>query len=161
MTRIHAGINTANAVSPMHEVMNHAQAVSGRRIMLMPLTRRSSVVVMKFNAPSNWPTQNSAMEIIQRTTPKPWPGPATEPTELSGAYWVQPPRVGPSPRTNDDTRTRKATNVTQNDIILNRGKGMSSAPTWIGRKKLPNAAKGAVVSTKKTMIVPCMVISCR
>ena len=38
---------------------------------------------------------------------------------------------------------------------------MSSAPTWIGRMKLPKPAKGAVVSTKNTMIVPCMVISCR
>ncbi len=38
---------------------------------------------------------------------------------------------------------------------------MSSAPTWMGRKKLPKAANGAVVSTKKTIIVPCMVINCR
>src|SRR6266852_2092805 len=161
MTRIHAGSNTAKAVSPMHEVMNHAQALRGRRIRLMPLTRRSRVVVMKFNEPSNWPTQNSAMEVIQRTTPRPWPGPATEPTALSGAYWVQPPRVGPSPRKNDDIRTTKARNVTQKDVMLNRGKGMSSAPTWMGRKKLPKAAKGAGVSTKKTMMVPCMVINCR
>src|ERR1019366_6426476 len=136
--------NTANAVSPMHEVMNHAHALSGRRRRLMPLTRRSSVVVMKFSEPSNWPTQNSPMEAAQSTTPRPWPGPATEPTALSGAYWVQPPSVGPSPRTNDDMRTRKAVNETQNDIMLNRGKGMSSAPTWMGRKKLPKAAKGAV-----------------
>src|SRR5260221_8295649 len=147
MTRMHAGMSTANAVRHIQEVMNHAQALRGRRIRLIPLTRRSSVVVMKFNAPSNWPTQNSAMEIIQRTTPRPWPGPATEPTELSGAYWVQPPRVGPSPRMNDDIRTTKARNVIQNDIMLKRGKGMSSAPTWMGRKKLPKAAKGAVVST--------------
>src|SRR5208283_5804427 len=142
MTRIHAGINTANAVSPMHEVMNHAHAVSGRRRRLIPLTRRSSVVVMKFSEPTNWPTQNSAMEAAQSTTPRPWPGPATEPTAFSGAYWVQPPRVGPSPRTNDDIKTKNAVNVTQNDIMLNRGNGISSAPTWIGRKKLPKAAKG-------------------
>src|SRR5258708_27550883 len=124
MTTIHAGINTANAVRPMHEVMNHAQAVSGSRIRLMPLTRRESVVVMKSEAPSNWPTQNRAMEIIQRTTPRPWPGPATDPTELSGAYWVQPPRVGPSPRMKDAIMTTKARNVTQNELMLIRGKGM-------------------------------------
>src|ERR1035437_2906820 len=116
MTRIHAGINTANAVSPMHEVTNHAHALSGRRRRRMPLTRRSSVVVMKFSEPSNWPTQNSQMEVAQSTTPRPCPGPATEPTALRGAYWVQPPSVGPSPSTNDDMRTRKAVNVTQNDI---------------------------------------------
>src|SRR4030088_2722825 len=101
------------------------------------------------------------MDVAQRTTPKPWPGPATEPMAFNGAYCVQPPRVGPSLTKNDETRTRKATNVTQNDIMLKCGKGMSSAPTCMGKKKLPNAANGAVVSTKKTMIVPCMVISCR
>ena len=36
---------------------------------------------------------------------------------------------------------------------------MSSAPTWIGSTKLPNPANGAVVSTKNTMIVPCIVMS--
>src|ERR1700730_6901790 len=161
ITRMQAGINTANAVSPMQDVMNHAQAGSGRRIKLMPLTRRSSVVVMKFKAPSNWPTQKRAIEVAHRITPRPWPGPETDPTAFSGAYWVQPPRVGPSPTKNDEIRTRKATKVTHNDIMLKRGKGMSSAPTWIGKKKLPKAAKGAVVSTKKTMMVPCMVINCR
>src|ERR1700686_598387 len=139
---MHAGINTANAVSPMHDVMNHAHALSGRRIRLMPFTRKSSVVVMKFNAPNNWPMQNRAIEVIHRTTPSPCPGPATEPIEFSGAYCVQPPRVGPSPRKKDDIRTTKARNVTQNDIMLNRGKGMSSAQTWMGRKKLPKAGKG-------------------
>src|SRR5271168_1413655 len=148
-TRIHAGMSTANAVNPMHEVMNHAHAVMGRRMRLMPFTRRSSVVVMKFNEPKSWPTQKRAMEIIHKTTPRPWPGPETAPTELSGAYWVQPPRVGPSPRTKDDIKTMKATKVTQNDIMLKRGKGISSAPTCMGRKKLPKAANGAVVSTKK------------
>ena len=115
---MHAGMSTANAVSPMQEVMNHAHALNGRRIRLMPFTRRSRVVVMKFNEPSNWPTQNSAIETIQRTTPIPCPGPATAPTELSGAYCVQPPRVGPSPTKNDAIRTRKPTKVTQNDIML-------------------------------------------
>src|SRR5271154_2846297 len=116
MTRMQAGINTENAVRPMHEVMNHAHALRGRRIRLMPLTRKSSVVVMKFNEPSNWPTQKSAIEVIHRTTPIPWPGPEIDPTELSGAYCVQPPSVGPSPMKNDDIRTRKATNVTQNEL---------------------------------------------
>src|SRR5882757_8617504 len=128
-----AGIRTENAVSPMHEVMNHAQALSGSLIKLMPLTLRSSVVVMKFSDPSNCPMQNRAIEVIHRTTPKPWPGPDAEPIAFSGAYCVQPPRVGPSPRKNEATRTRNAVNVTQNDIMLNRGNGISSAPTWIGR----------------------------
>ena len=103
-----AGISTANAVKPMQEVMNQAQALSGSRISDMPLQRMSSVVVMKFNEPSNWPIQKMPIEAAQRTTPRPWPGPPTEPTALSGAYCVQPPRVGPSLTKNDATRTRKA-----------------------------------------------------
>src|ERR1035438_583280 len=126
---MHAGISTANAVNPMHEVMNHAHALNGRRIRLIPFTRRSSVVVMKFNEPNNCPTQNRPIEDIHKTTPRPWPGPATAPTAFSGAYCVQPPNVGPSPRKNDDIKTRNAVNVTQNDIMLNRGNGISSAPT--------------------------------
>ncbi len=145
----------------MIEVMNQAQAVNGSRIRDMPLQRMSSVVVMKFKEPSSWPIQNIAIEAAQRTTPRPSPGPPTSPIALNGAYCVQPPRVGPVPVKNEATRTRKAVNVTQNDIILKWGKGMSSAPVWMGRKKFPNAANGAVVSTKKTMIVPCMVISCK
>src|ERR1700685_542990 len=154
MHSMQAGISTAKAVSPMQEVMNHAHAESGRRMRLMPLTRRSRVVVMKFNEPRSWPIQNSAIEIIHSTTPHPWPGPPTGPTALRGAYWVQPPRVGPSLTKNDVIKATKAQNVTQNDIMLKRGKGICSAPTWLGRKKLPKAANGAVVSTKKTMIVP-------
>src|SRR5204862_6164845 len=152
---------TANAVNPITEVMNQAQVLNGSRQRLMPLVRMSRVVVMKFKDPRNCPTQKRAIEIAHRTTPLPSPGPATDPTALSGAYCVQPPRVGPSPTKKDETRTTNATNVTQNDIMLNRGKGMSSAPTWIGKKKLPKPANGAVVSTKKTMMVACMVINCR
>ena len=55
-----AGIRTAKAVRPMTEVMNQAHALSGRRISDMPLVRMSRVVVMKFNEPSNWPTQKDA-----------------------------------------------------------------------------------------------------
>src|ERR1700722_8346335 len=129
-----AGISTAKAVRPMQEVTNHAHAVNGSRIMLMPLVRMSSVVVMKFSEPSNWPTQKIPMEAAHRSVPQPSPGPPTEPTALSGAYWVHPPKDGPSPTKKEAIKTRKDTNVTQNDIMLKWGNGMSSAPTWIGRK---------------------------
>src|SRR5579864_9014168 len=158
---MHAGINTANAVRPIIEVMNQPQVLIGSRQRLMPLVRMSRVVVMKFNEPSNCPIQKIAMDAAQRTTPIPSPGPATDPSALSGAYWVQPPSVGPSPTKNDKSMTQNATNVVQKDIMLKCGNGMSSAPVWIGMKKLPKAAKGATVSTKKTMKVACMVISCR
>src|SRR5258706_15554949 len=114
---MHAGMSTANAVNPITEVMNQAQAVSGRRIRDMPLQRMSRVVVMKFSEPSNWPTQNMAIEVAHRTTPRPWPGPPTEPIALRGAYCVHPPRVGPSPTKNDAMSTQKPTKVTQNDIM--------------------------------------------
>src|SRR5882724_4562272 len=118
MSKMQAGMSTAKAARPMQEVMNHAQALSGSRHRLMPRVRISSVVVMKFNEPSNWPTQKMPIESAHRTTPDPSPGPPTSPIALSGAYWVQPPRVGPVPTKNEDTRTRNATKVTQKDIML-------------------------------------------
>src|SRR5258708_215850 len=129
-----AGIDTAKAVKPMEEVMNHAQAVIGRRAKVMPLVRISSTVEIKFNAPSNWPIQKMPMAVAQRSCPVPCPGPAAFPIALSGAYAVQPESGGPSPTKSTEIRTQKATNVVQKDIMLKWGNGMSSAPTWIGRK---------------------------
>src|ERR1700675_2693592 len=123
-----AGISTANAVNPITEVMNHAQAVSGSRINDMPLQRMSSVVVMKFNDPSNWPMQKMPIEVAQRITPMPSPGPPTEPIALNGAYCVQPPSVGPSPTKKDATRTRNPITVTERDITLNGWQGLPSRP---------------------------------
>ncbi len=118
MSKMQAGISTANAVKPMTDVMNQAQALRGSRIRDMPLQRMSRVVVMKFKAPSNCPMQKRQIELAQRITPRPWPGPPASPMALNGAYCVQPPRVGPLPVKNDATRTTNATNVTQNDIML-------------------------------------------
>src|SRR6266403_384836 len=154
-----AGRSTANASSAMHEVMNQAQVQIGMRMRVMPFARRSRVVEIKLSAPSKDPMQKMAIEIAQRFIPQPIPGPASLPTALKGAYEVQPEIGGPSGMTNARTNTRKATSVIQNDIILKRGKAISSAPIWIGRKKLPNAANGALVSTKNTISVPCMVSS--
>ena len=65
--------------------MNHAQQVSGMRISDMPFVRMFKSVVMKFNAPSNEPTQKIAILITQRFIPAPWPGPAILPSALNGA----------------------------------------------------------------------------
>src|SRR5215831_13475459 len=127
--RMHAGMSTANAVSPMMEVMNHPHVLMGRRQRLRPLVRISKVVVMKLSEPSNWPTQKIAIEVAHSTTPVPSPGPPTAPTALRGAYCVQPPSVGTSLTQNDEIKTMNAVRVTQNDIMLKRGKGISSAPT--------------------------------
>src|SRR5689334_17019737 len=129
-----AGISTAKAVRPMTEVMNQPQTLSGNRQRLIPRVRMSRVVVIKLSEPNNCPTQKIAIASAHRTTPAPSPGPPTCPTALNGAYCVQPPSVGPSLTKNDDMSTTKAVHVTQKDIMLKWGKGMSSAPTWIGRK---------------------------
>src|SRR5258708_11738439 len=118
----------------MHDVMNHAQLTIGMRASVMPLVRRSSVVAMKFNAPSSEPIQKTKIEIPHRVCPSPSPGPASFPTALSGAYAVHPASGGPSPTKNADTRMQNAINVVQNDIMLNLGTAISSAPIWIGSK---------------------------
>ena len=63
---MHAGINTAKAMSPMTDVMNHAQVEKGMRASDIPLVRRSSVVVMKFRAPSSCATQNRVMDTAHK-----------------------------------------------------------------------------------------------
>ncbi len=55
--------------------MNHDQTVRGMRINVMPLARRSKVVVMKFSAPINEATQNSAMLVTHKSAPSCSPGP--------------------------------------------------------------------------------------
>lgn len=69
--RMQAGSRTANAVNPIQEVMNHAQAERGSRISDIPFARKSSTVGMKLREPSNCPTQKRAIEIAQRTCPVP------------------------------------------------------------------------------------------
>ncbi len=123
-----AGRSTANASSDMHEVMNHAHVHNGMRISVMPFARRSSVVAMKFSEPSSDAIQKIAIEIPQRLAPHAIPGPASLPIALSGAYSVQPAMGGPSGITKASISTTHAANVVQNDIILNRGNAMSSAP---------------------------------
>ena len=75
--------STPKASNPRIAVMNHAQHVSGMRIIDIPLTRISSVVVMKFSALINAPMQKSAMLMIHMSAPGPSPGPAVG-TALSG-----------------------------------------------------------------------------
>src|SRR2546430_115161 len=125
----HAGRRTANAKRPIQEVMNQAHVLIGRRERVIPFVRRSNVVAIKFSEPSNWPTQKSPIDIAHKFCPQASPGPASLPTALNGAYAVQPEVGGPSGMKKEVTSTRKARNVTQKDIILNRGKAMSSAPT--------------------------------
>src|SRR6185369_6450614 len=98
--------NTGNDKSASTAVVNHAQQVSGMRISDMPFVRMLRRVVMKFNAPSNDPTQKIAILITQRFIPAPWPGPAILPSALKGASPVQPP-IGPTvplPPENDGPR---------------------------------------------------------
>ncbi len=65
-------------------VISQAHTVSGRRIRPMPLQRKSTVVTIKLSAPSKEPTQKMAIERAHKFCPIPNPGPASEPTALSG-----------------------------------------------------------------------------
>ena len=113
----------------MIAVMNHAQVEYGMRMNVIPFVRRSSVVAMKFSDPRSWPMQKIAIETAHNVWPSPSPGPDALPTALNGAYAVHPESAGPSGMKNAATSTAKATNVTQNDIMLKRGNAMSSAPS--------------------------------
>src|SRR5262245_27006455 len=134
MSSRQAGSNTANASSAIQAVMNQAQVTIGIRDRVIPLVRRSRVVAMKFRDPNRDAIQNTNIEIPHKLWPTPWPGPASAPTALRGAYPVQPDSGWPSPTKNDEIKVQKAAKVVQNDIMLKRGNAMSSAPIWRGRK---------------------------
>ena len=52
-----------------------------------------------------------------------------------------------------------ATAPTQNDSMLSSGNAMSLAPTMIGMRKLPKPPTITGITTKKIMMVACMVNS--
>src|SRR5260370_1384172 len=125
--------STPNASSPRIAVMNHAQHVSGMRIMDMPLARISSVVVMKFSALINAPTQNNPMLMTHKSAPAPSPGPAdgsalTRGDPVHPCSWTRPTTK------EADSITLYPINVTQNESMFKTGKAMSAAPILMGRK---------------------------
>src|SRR5271154_5040465 len=107
--------------------MNHDHTVSGMRIKVMPLARKSSVVVMKFNAPISDAKQKMAMLVIHRSAPSPSPGPA-DCTALSGGYPVHPCKGAPPETKNAAMMQTNATNVVQNESIFSTGNAISGAP---------------------------------
>src|SRR5262249_34308564 len=124
---------TGNASSEMQAVVNHPQQVSGIRIRDIPFVRRVSVVTMKLIEPRNDARQKIPMLMSHRSAPSACPGPA-EATALSGGENVQPP-IGAPPAANSALiKTMKLASVSQNESMLSRGKTISRAPSWIGKK---------------------------
>src|SRR5579862_3075740 len=107
--------------------MNQDQQVSGMRIMVMPLARRSSVVVIKFNAPISEAMQKIAMLVIHKSAPSCSPGP-DELSALSGGYPVQPCSGAPPDTKNAAMIVMNPTKVVQNESMFRTGKAMSGAP---------------------------------
>src|SRR2546423_5544978 len=163
-SRMPAASKTGKDSSAMPAEVNHAQQVSGNRQGVIPGARILNTVVMKLIEPSSDATQKIKMLDSQSTTPVPCPGPVISPSALNGGYIVHP-AIGPM---TFGAETKKAasstsndTKVSQNDSMLSTGKAISRAPICRGKKRLPKPLCGAVVSTKKIMIVPCIVTSDR
>ena len=97
------------------------------RIMVMPLARRSRVVVMKFSAPISEATQKIAMLVIHKSAPSPSPGPA-DCSALNGGYPVQPCSGAPPETKKAAIITTKPTKVVQNESMFRTGNAMSGAP---------------------------------
>src|SRR5215467_13322356 len=122
-----ADSSTPKASRPRIAVMNHDQQVRGIRISVMPLARRSSVVVMKFSAPISEAIQKIAMLVIHKSAPSASPGPA-DGTALSGGYPVQPCSGAPQDTKKAARITMNPTNVVQNDNMFRTGNAISGAP---------------------------------
>src|SRR5215475_2809993 len=121
-----AAIKTLNDSSVRRAVTNHAHTVSGSRISDIPLVRERSVVTMKFRAPSRDAMQKIRTLMIQRSIPKPWPGPALG-IALNGVYCDQPEMGAPPVTKNAETITRNDRAVPQNESMLSSGKHISRA----------------------------------
>ncbi len=78
-------------------------------------------------------------------------------TALSGAYDVQPAAAGPPVTKNDDSMITPATAPTQNESMLSLGNAMSRAPIISGMRKLPKHPTRIGITTKKIMMVACIV----
>src|SRR3990170_8550980 len=71
----HAASSTPKDSRPSTAVISQAQTVSGMRERVMPLDRRSSVVVMKLSDPSSAAIQKIPTPMTHNVWPMPWPGP--------------------------------------------------------------------------------------
>ena len=159
MSSTQAGSSTAKASSAIQAVMNHAQVESGIRISVMPRARRSSVVEMKFSEPSNEAMQNVAIESAHSVWPVCSPGP-------DRSHGAQRRVRGPSEMAGHPRRKTTQSGNKSHERDPERHHVEARERHILGadldrQKKLPNAAKGALVSTKNTISVPCMVISDR
>ena len=77
----------------------------------------------------------------------------------SGAYDVQPAAAAPPGTKKLDSMITPATAAIQNDSMLSSGNAMSRAPIISGIRKLPKQPTRIGMTTKKIMIVACMVKS--
>src|SRR6202044_4255027 len=111
---------------PKIAVTNHDHTVGGMRINVMPLARRSCVVVIKFSAPINDAMQKIAMLVIHKSAPSCSPGPA-DGRALRGAYPVQPCSGAPPVTKKAARMVTNATNVVQNETMFRTGNAISGA----------------------------------
>jgi len=132
--RTPAASSTAKPSSPRMAVTSQVQHVSGMRIRLMPLHRRSTVVAMKLIAPISEAPQKIAILIIHRVCPIPSPGPDRRPTALRG-------RVGrPARKRRAALHEEGGHHHAQGEQRgperqhVSTGNAISSAPIWMGRK---------------------------
>src|SRR3990172_101635 len=83
-SRTQAASSTPNDSRLRMAVISQAHTVSGMRDKVMPLARRSRVVVMKFSAPSSAAMQKIPTPTTHSVCPAPCPGPAISPSALNG-----------------------------------------------------------------------------
>src|SRR5690606_12779511 len=98
--------------------------------------------------------------ISQRVIPIPDPEIAFG-TADHGGYTVQPALPGPLSTKNEAIKTTHEQKKNQYDSMFRKGDAMSRAPICRGINRLLNVPLRPAVSTKKTMIVPCIVTSAR
>ena len=142
-------------------VTSHVQQVSGMRIRVMPLERRSTVVAMKLIAPIRDAPQKIAMLRIQSVLAHAFAGSGDR---ADGAQAADRRSSRPAARRPDEeaaTITTKRDERRPERHHVEAGERHVLGADLDGQEVIAEAALGTVVSTKNTMMVPCMVISDR
>jgi len=142
-----APANTGKDNNNNTAVILTAQQNKGSRCIVLPGARMFTIVVMKFTAPKIEEIPAKCNEKIAKSTD----GPLWASTDDKGGYTVHP--VPAPASTNDEvTNLNNAGGINQNEMLFNRGKAMSGAPTLIGTNQFPNPPIKKGITKKKIMM---------
>ena len=146
-----AAANTGIAKISKKEVTKTDQTYKGKLFINIDSCLKNKIVQMKFieanieDTPTKW-----KLTIKKSTDMLAWPI-----VDDNGGYNVQPVPAPPSQK-GEINNNKKEGGSNQKLKLFSLGKTISGAPIKIGTKKLPKPPNEIGTTTKKSMIIPCI-----